>query len=237
MDTALAVYIGYDGREHDAYEVCRSSMLRHASNPVHVQRLSEPALRHCGLYRREWTQEGAQRIDDRDKMPFSTAFSFTRFLVPALMQHEGWAIFVDCDFMYFADITTVQRQFDSRYAVMCCKQVYKPTTDIKMDGQAQQAYNRKNWSSFMAFNCGHPANHRLTPWVVNMQKGSWLHGFGWIDRDDLIGDLDHRWNWIAGTTEGEPLAVHYTLGVPSMKGHEEQPYADEWRAELHRLGA
>ena len=36
-----------------------------------------------------------------------------------------------------------------------------------MDGKKQIAYPRKNWSSFMIFNCDHPDVIALTPAVVN----------------------------------------------------------------------
>ena len=35
-------------------------------------------------------------LDERDPKQ-STDFSFTRFLVPQLMNFDGWAIFMDCD--------------------------------------------------------------------------------------------------------------------------------------------
>lgn len=231
----LPIYIGYDGREHDAYEVCKASILRHATGPVFIQKLSEPALRHNGIYRREWSVENGQRIDDRDRKPFSTSFSFTRFLIPSLLQHQGWGIFVDSDFLFFKDICEIWKSLDPKYAVMCCKQNYQPKSAIKMDGQAQQAYSRKNWSSMMIFNASHASNQRLTPFKVNMEKGSWLHGLSWLD-DNEIGDLDHRWNWIDGTTAGAPNAVHFTCGIPSMPGHRDQPYAKEWFDEARRIG-
>ena len=34
---------------------------------------------------------------------------------------------------------------------------------VKMDGQAQQPYARKNWSSLILYNCAHPATRQLTP--------------------------------------------------------------------------
>ena len=33
----------------------------------------------------------------------STEFTYTRFLVPALTNFNGWAIFCDCDFIFFRD--------------------------------------------------------------------------------------------------------------------------------------
>ena len=82
----LNVFIGYDSREPEAYEVLRHSILKPATMPVNIQKLDQRALHHAGLYRRTWRAEGNQKIDNIDNKPFSTEFSFSRFLVPALMQ-------------------------------------------------------------------------------------------------------------------------------------------------------
>lgn len=233
----LPVFIGYDSREPEAYEVAKASLLRHATIPIHVQRLDERALRFAGLYRRKWQTEGHQKIDTTDGKPFSTEFSFTRFLIPALCQWQGWALFHDCDFLFRADIADVLEEIDPAKAIQVCKQEYRATADIKMDGQVQQKYFRKNWSSFMLFNCGHPSAKLLTVDSVNSEPGSWLHGFGWCP-DNEIGSLRNQWNWIDGTTEGEPLAVHYTLGgpwFPHMRDSDKL-YFEEWRQEARRIG-
>ena len=233
----LSVFIGYDSREPEAYEVAKASLLKHATMPVHVQKLDERMLRHAGLYARAWTTEGNQKIDANDGKPFSTEFSFTRFLVPSLMQWEGWALFVDCDWLFRADIAELLSEMDDSKAVMVCKQNYQPKTDIKMDGQVQQRYFRKNWSSFMLFNCAHATNRMIGPAAVNIEPGSWLHGLGWVP-DDEIGNLRHQWNWIDGTTDGEALGVHYTLGGPwfSHMKDMQAPYFDEWRKAAKELG-
>ena len=233
----LPVFIGYDSREPEAYAVARSSLLKHASIPVHVQPLDERALRHSGLYQRTWRAEGNQKIDNQDNKPFSTEFSFTRFLVPALMQWKGWALFVDCDWLFRTDIAELLHEATEDAAVMVCKQDYRPTAEIKMDGQRQERYFRKNWSSFMLFNCSHPSNLMLTVEAVNCEPGSWLHGLGWLP-DGEIGNVSHKWNWIDGTTKGEPKGVHYTLGgpwFPHMR-NSNAPYFEEWRDEARSIG-
>lgn len=233
----LPVFIGYDSREPEAYEVAKISLMRHSSMPLHIQMLDERALRHAGLYRRKWHTAGAQKVDDIDGKPFSTEFSFTRFLVPALCQWKGFALFVDSDWLFRHDIAELVRNLDADMAVSVCKQNYVPHSDTKMDGQVQQKYFRKNWSSFMVFNCEHPSNRMLTVDAVNQEPGSWLHGFGWVP-DNEIGDIDHGWNWIAGTTAIEPLGVHMTTGGPWFPHlrHEKQPYFDEWRAVARSIG-
>lgn len=233
----LSVYIGYDSREPEAYEVAKASILKHASVPVNVVKLNQAALRKAGLYRREWIAQGGQKFDVIDGKPFSTEFSFTRFLVPALMQWEGWAVFMDCDQIFFEDIAQLTKEFDDRYALQVCKQDYQPTSGVKMDNQLQEKYFRKNWSSFMAFNCSHPANANLTIDAVNSEPGAWLHGLRWL-RDDDIGDLNHGWNWIDGTTKVRPLNVHYTLGAcwfPHLR-YANQPYFEEWRQFAKEIG-
>lgn len=229
----LRVFLGHDTRELEALRVARSSLERRCSVPVWVDDLSESWLRSIGLYKRTFTREGNVRIDDIDGKPFSTDFAFTRFLVPALMGYQGWALFADCDFLFRADVNEVFRQADEKFAVMCVKHDYTPTDTTKMDGQVQSAYPRKNWSSFMLFNCGHPSNRGLTVEAVNNEPGSWLHRFSWL-RDEEIGGLPHAWNWLEGHSSPaiDPKAVHFTRGGPWMEDWQNVPFADEYRNEL-----
>ena len=237
MNNALPVFIGFDSREPDAFEVCKASILKHSSIPVHIIKLDERKLRDAGLYRRAYTMEGNQKVDVIDGRPFSTEFSFTRFLVPALCQWDGPALFIDCDQLLRTDIAKLFAEFDQSHAVQVCRQVYAPKEEIKMDGQKQQKYLRKNWSSVMLFNCSHICARQLTVDAVNMEPGSWLHQFEWC-RDIDIGGLDHRWNWIDGTTQGEPFNVHYTLGGPWFEHMRDSnaPYFEEWREAARELG-
>lgn len=220
------IYIGYDPREHRAVEVLIDSIERQASRPINVVTLNVMPLRRIGLYRRTphinstcWGNPPSKdMVDAFDGRPFSTDFSFTRFLVPFLNQLEGFAVFMDCD-MYFrqdpcelfdayADpdgpaLWCVQHQYDGGGAA------------TKMYGCVQQAYSRKNWSSFVLFNCGHPAHHNLTVDDVNTKPGRWLHNFQWLP-DEEIGSLPEKWNWLDGHSdpEVEPANVHFTTGGP-----------------------
>lgn len=224
-----------------------------SSVPLAVTRLVEPALRHIGLYRREWYKANGsnQKIDQRDRKPFSTDFSFTRFLVPSLMQHDGLAAFCDSDFLWLGDIAELfDLMLEGDFAVMVVKRSdgYQgkpsgmPGVDIiettKMDGMAQQPYHRKNWSSLILWDCGHPSNQRLTPFQVNGMSGQWLHSFSWL-ADSEIGPLPAEWNWLSGIDpapkSGDPKAVHFTRGIPDLPGYEGSPYAEHWRKVKSRL--
>src|ERR1700686_1025105 len=233
----LPCYIGLDECEPKSYAVTRYSMERRCSSSLYIRALDQKILRRAGLYDRPFHKEGLTGIDARDGKPFSTDFSFTRFLVPALSLYEGWALFCDGDFLFLDDVAKLFDLADSRYAVMCVKHSHVPTEETKMDGRAQTRYSRKNWSSLVLWNCSHPSNLRLTPHVVNTLSGQTLHAFSWL-LDSQIGELPRDWNYLVGVNEprsiGHIRALHYTLGTPEFEKHQNDPYAHLWNGE-HQL--
>ena len=219
------VYFGHDSHEDIAYEVAKYSIEKHASVPVHVQPLKREELREQGLYRRE--QDPKQ----------STEFTYCRFFVPYLNNYKGWALFADDDFVWLGDVAELLDQVDERYAVMCVQHDYSPSVKVKLAGVKQEAYPRKNWSSMVLYNCGHPANANLTLDVANQKPGSFLHRFSWIEDDALIGAIDYEWNflaeWYKPYGDGRlPKAVHYTEGGPWFPDYRDVDYAAEWMRHL-----
>ena len=234
----LTIVIGYDEREAEAFEVCRSSLLRHASVPLHIVKLDQAALRRAGWYRREWRHVEGQRVDLGDLKPFSTDFAFTRFMVPALSLYQGWALFCDGDFLFTQDIAKLFAFAEDRYAVMCVKHDHDPAETSKMGGIVQSRYRRKNWSSCCLYNNSHPSNFTLTGYVVNNFAGQWLHSFNWLT-DNEIGELPIEWNWLSGINkplDTIPAGIHFTLGIPSMLGCAKAPYAKLWLEERNTIG-
>lgn len=223
----LPVYIGYDEGEPKSYAVTRYSLERHSSMPLYVRPLNQETLRTAGLYERTSHRDGVARIDDRDGKPFSTDFSFSRFLVPALNLYEGWALFCDGDFLYREDVAKLAALKNDKYAVMVVKHRHIPSEETKMDGRPQTKYFRKNWSSLVLWNCAHPANRNITPHVVNTSSGQYLHAFSWL-RDSEIGELPRAWNHLVGTDEGEAKAMHFTRGTPEFEQYRLGPEAGLW---------
>jgi lipopolysaccharide biosynthesis glycosyltransferase len=217
----LKIYIGWDSREDIAYQVAKLSIEKHASVPVEIIPLKQHKLRKEGVYWREI-----------DKLA-STEFTFTRFLIPELNKFQGWALFIDCDFVFLDDIKKLFDHVDDRYAVMCAQHDYTPKSGVKMDGQQQTQYPRKNWSSMMLINCAHPSNRCVTKEFVNDQykTGAYLHRFSWL-QDSEIGKLSHEWNWLVGLykepVDGSPQALHYTDGGPWFPEYEDCEYANEY---------
>lgn len=219
MTENIKVFIGWDSREPIAADVCQYSIEQNTQSPTKITMLKQDLLREQLLYARPRDERG------------STEFTFTRFLVPKLMDYKGWAIFCDCDFLWLGDIQELIDQADDRYAVMLVKHDYRPQNTVKMDGKRQEYYPRKNWSSMVLFNCGHPKNRWLTPYHIEKASGQELHRFSWLDDED-IGSISPEWNWLVGwyhqPWDGVPKALHYTEGGPWFDNYRDCPYADVW---------
>lgn len=215
----LRIYVGWDSREPEAYDVCEYTLRQHASRPLEVIPIKQEELRAQGLY---W----------RDVDPLaSTEFTYTRFLVPAMAGFDGWALYCDCDFLWTADVAELFEQAsDERLAVACVHHDHKPVEDVKMDGKVQTSYPRKNWSSLMLFNCSHASTRGLTPDVVNTETGAYLHRMQWA-KDEEIGSVDPTWNWLEGSSpvgSRPPNVVHYTRGGPWFDNWRHVQYGDLW---------
>jgi len=244
----LHVIVGYDPREADAAQVCKHSLIRRSSEPIQVHFLNRASLEASGLYWRKYSMVDGQRIDAVDKTPFSTEFSFTRFLVPEIARRNNIhdpIMFVDCDFLFLDDVAKLFDSFEVQEgkAVGVVKHNYVPAAQRKMDNCIQVPYNRKLWSALMLFNPWHPACLRLTPEVVSTATGAYLHQLQWVD-DPEVADLPENFHWIPGAspTTGQPTtfppsAIHYTEGGPWFENYRDVPFATEWNNELAHLDA
>lgn len=222
MADPFRIFVGWDRREPEAFEVGKFSLIRRASVPVSVTPIKIDELRASGLY---W----------RDQDPLaSTEFTYTRFLTPALAGFSGWALFCDCDFLWLGDIAGLLEYTRTPKAVYCVQHDHRPNEATKMEGAVQTNYPRKNWSSLMLLNCDHPGVRSLTPDVVNRESGSYLHRMQWAPDAD-IGALPETWNWLEGwcrkPAHDTPKAVHFTRGGPWFEQWRNVDYGDLWTAE------
>lgn len=226
----FSVVVGYDPREDLAYRVCVSSLIRRSSVPIRVVPLVESWCQTNYNFNRPYlTESGIYRRDSRDGRPYSTAFAFTRFLIPFL-NIRGPILFMDCDMLVLEDIAELFEQFDTTKAIQCVKHDFQSESAIKMDSIPQIDYHRKLWSSVVLWNTDHEANRRLTIEDVNNRSGRDLHKLFWLS-DEEIGALDPRWNWIPKQTNPTPYIVHFTEKTPWFSPNEVIPFADLWQAE------
>jgi lipopolysaccharide biosynthesis glycosyltransferase len=212
----IPIFIGYDPREAIAYHVCSNSIIRHSSKPVALTPL---ALTNMQDYEEKHTDG-------------SNHFIYSRFLVPHLMNYQGWAIFMDGDMLLRDDIEKLWALRDESKAVMVVKHDYQTKLTEKYLGSKNENYPRKNWSSVILWNCSHEANKAVTPEFVQSATGAQVHRFSWLT-DDLIGELPIEWNWLPDEFGANPNAklLHYTLGTPSFHDFATTPMGDEWHRE------
>jgi len=210
----INVFIGYDSKEMVAYNVLSHSIIQNSTKPVAITPIALNNIKD-------------DFVRERNNLS-STEFSFSRFIIPHLMNYQGWALFMDCDMLMFEDIAELWRLRDDRFAVQVCKHDYTPKNEKKFLGQTQTAYPKKNWSSFMLMNCKKCT--QLTPNYVNRASGLELHQFKWLESEDLIGELPLEWNWLVGEYEhrDDVYNVHYTEGGPWFNEYNTCDYSSDW---------
>ena len=215
--STLPIYIGYEAREHRAWDVCAYS----------IRYFDWPSLASMDIIKLR-----SQDIPEYDRNlgePQSTDFTFTRFWIPYLTGFKGKAIFVDCDFLFLDDIAILADYADDHAVAVVQHPPYQPHADVKMDGVSQHRSYRKNWASLMVFNCEHPSNSILTPEYLNTHKpGLDFHHLSWL-KDEEINSIPLDWNCLDGYYHLEtPCAIHYTDGGPWFKGYKETRYSQLW---------
>ena len=210
----INIFIGYDSKERVAYNVLSHSIIQNSTKPVAITPIALNNLKD-------------DFVRERNALS-STEFSFSRFMIPHLMNYQGWALFMDCDMLMFEDISKLWRMRDDSKAIQVCKHDYTPKESKKFLGQVQTKYEKKNWSSFMLMNCKKCTT--LTPDYVNKASGLELHQFKWLEGDHLIGDLPLEWNWLVGEYEHKEDVnnVHYTKGGPWFDEYAKCDYSQDW---------
>ena len=221
----LKIFIGYDEVESVAWHTMAHSILARSSRPVAL--IPVNIRNFSGFFSR-----------DRNEHQ-SNEFSFSRFLVPYLCGYEGFGIYFDCDMLVTGDIADI---FDPVFAdpgkaVYVVKHDYSPKNSIKYLGRKQHSYPRKNWSSVVVWDCGHPSNREVTPEFVETASGMQLHRFLWL-KDEEIGSLELEWNWLVGEYKKPkkvPKNIHWTIGGPYFEEYSDADFADIWFDEKEQM--
>jgi lipopolysaccharide biosynthesis glycosyltransferase len=211
----IRLFVGFDQREAVAFHTFCQSVIETTSMPVAITPLALPNL--AGY--RETHSDG------------SNAFIYSRFLTPYLSGFQGWAIFADGDMICRSDLAGLWQLRDERYALQVVKHDYKTKAPVKYLGNKNENYPRKNWSSLMLIQCGHPKHRILTPEFLQGQSGKFLHRFEWLADED-IGELPMSWNWLTTEYDDRPDAdlLHYTLGTPCFRDYADAPMAEVWHS-------
>ena len=141
----LRIFIGWDQREPIAYDVAKFSLEKRASIPVDVPPIKLEDLVERSLYAR-----GRPACLHRVHL-FALLHAVARRL-------QGLGAVLRLRFPVLRRCRRAAA-ISGRHvkAVYCVQHDYRPKERVKMDGKVQTTYPRKNWSSFMLFNCEHPS--------------------------------------------------------------------------------
>ena len=219
----LKIFIGYDPKEAVAFHVLCHSLLERSSKPISVTPINLKNLK--GLYSRQHDQRQ------------SNEFSFSRFLVPYLCDHEGYGVYMDCDMLALGDISAILEDIDENHAVSVVKHDYESKVKVKYLGNKQYSYPRKNWSSFIVWNCAHPSNKSVNPKFIADADAATLHRFLWL-KDEEIGELSTKWNWLVGEYDkptNDINVLHWTLGGPYFEEYSNTEFSDDWKKEFESM--
>lgn len=228
----MKIYIGWDPREQIAYDVAEDSIRRHTPEDPEIIKLSLDSVKD--IFKRPIEVKDGKLWCPISQAPMATEFAISRFCVPFLT--EGWALFMDSDMVVLDNLRKLFHLRDDKYAVMVVKHAQEGGPAVKMDGQVQTYYSRKNWSSVMLFNCNHPANKNLTLEMLNTVPGRDLHAFCWL-KDEEIGALPPEWNHLVDVNPPRDniKIAHYTLGGPWFKDWKNRPSDDIWNEAVKHL--
>jgi len=204
VENHVTVFIGMDTKHNHCAEKCKKSIRRY-NKTIQIEYIN---IEDIPQYNRPYDKQ-------------TTAFTYSRFLVPWLMGYKGIGIFCDDDFIWNCDPLEIVYSLQQDKAVSCVQHNFiKDLSGTKMLDKKNVMYPRKNWSSLMLFNNAHPDCLQLTPKVVNTKSGQWLHRFNWTGE---VGKIPHTYNWCEGscdycTEAREPMEKakvwHYTRGGP-----------------------
>ena len=217
----IPVFVGFDAREACVFHVFNQSVIESSSVPVRIVPLAEHLLKFDGQ------QDG------------SNAFIYSRYLVPYLQGYKGWALFCDGDQVLTSDIAELWALRDERYAAMVAKHDYETAHPRKYVGTPLESdnidYPKKNHSSVILWNCGHPSNRMLTKEFVAEAGGAVLHRFDWLNESE-VGELPLEWNWLVGEYDPNDKAklYHWTLGVPGFTHYQRCDHHRIWNRFLLR---
>ena len=219
MNEQIKIVIGFDQRESVAYHTFCQSIIEKASSPISFMPL---AINNLSDYKETHSDK-------------SNDFVYSRFLTPYLNEFKGWAIFADGDMICQADIKELWDLRDDTKALLVVKHDYQTKAHHKYLGNINENYPRKNWSSVILWNCGHPKHKILTPQFIANQTGKYLHRFSWLN-DDEIGELSKEWNWLAieYPENKEAKLIHYTLRTPCFEDYKNTEMAELWHSAYNK---
>jgi hypothetical protein len=195
------VFVGVAERELVAFKVLEYSIKKHASVPVSVVPLPP-----------------VTRIPRSRANRARTPFSFSRYLIPELMNFNGVAVYMDSDMVVFSDVAELFSTPLDGSSVAVTSQVAVPE---KWTNDPHFRTGRQY--SLMVIDCERARWH-IDEVIGHLDSGEFryedlLYDLAIEPSTNVRGDLDARWNHLESFVAGETKLLHFTV-VPT------QPWKD-----------
>jgi hypothetical protein len=216
----LRVFVGVDETQLLAAEVLEHSIRAFSTRPVEVTQL---------------TDVPAPTPRDPRNQP-RTAFSFSRFHIPALCGYQGRALYLDADMQVFDDIAKLWEIDFAGAKVLCTNQ-----PDVPEQWKDTGHFHPGRQMSVMMLDCA------ALPWDVadvvrGLDEGRYTYEQLMFEMcllapDEVQDRLPPSWNHLEHYEPGETQLLHYTV-VPTqpwkndlnpLRGIWEQAFTEAWR--------
>jgi len=215
----LTIFCGYDERESIGYHVFCQSVIENSSIPVSFV----PIGAIGGL-------QGSNK------------FTYSRFLVPYLMNYQGKAVFADAsDMLCLGDAKELLQMLNMLdTAVGVVKHEYETVNPVKYIGTPMecknQDYPRKNWASLMLIDCENPAWRIIEPDTLSAFSNLELLKLKFLPSSE-ISEIDDAWNRLIdeGQSIDSAKLIHWTAGIPAFEHYKNAIGASLWKQTLENL--
>jgi hypothetical protein len=211
LQETMRVFVGVDESQLLAAEVLEHTIRQHASGPVEVTPM---------------THVRAPMPKDKRNRP-RTAFSFSRFAIPALCGYQGRALYVDADMQVFDDIAQLwQIPFDGA-KVLCTNQ---PEPPEKWRGSGHFHPGRQ--MSVMMLDCGR-LDWDVAEMVRGLDEGRYTYEQLMFDMcllppEEVTDGLPPEWNHLEHFEPGGTKLLHYTVVPTQPWKNDENPLRGIW---------
>jgi hypothetical protein len=184
IEAPIRIFIGTDSSQMLAAKVLEYSIKKHASMSVSVVPLCDVPV---------------PRAKDPKNQP-RTGFSFVRFLIPALCNYGGRAIYLDADMLVFADIAKLWLSRLDEADILCAEQAGR-------NGRVRQY-------SVMLMNCS-KLRWNIEDIVAGFDEGKYdyaklMYEFCIVPPDRIAPTLPYEWNSLEFYEKGKTCLIHYT---------------------------
>jgi hypothetical protein len=184
LEAPIRIFLGTDASQMLAAKVLEYSIKKHTSMSVNVVPLCDVPV----------------PLPKDPKNHPRTGFSFARFLIPALCNYRGRAIYLDADMLVFADMAKLWALPLDEADILCAEQPGEK-------GRVRQY-------SVMLMNCS-TLRWNLEEIVVGFDEGKYdyaklMYDFCIVPPDRVAPLLPYEWNSLEFYQEGKTCLIHYT---------------------------